>query len=137
MRFILSVLVTLVAAGVTRAQITISTADLDIPNYNNRVQKIVDEQVVNFRTVVERKFWMIDRPDDVKPFRTDRYVAIHGKDLWLSRISIIQSQFPVENGKDYSVVVLSPDESYGLSSGSSGGRHSVQRYYSACEHRKQ
>ncbi len=132
MRLIISVLVSLAAVGVTQAQITISTENLDIPGYSARLRKIVDEQIINFRTVVEYKRWDRSRPDDAKPAEVGRRVAIHGKEMWISRNTILQGLNPPgADGKDFYVHIISPDVCYFLLSELSGGKYSVNGPYTA------
>ena len=57
MRYAAAVFMTLATVGGSDAQITVSTENLDIPEYSIKLQKIVDEQIVNHRTVVEYKGW--------------------------------------------------------------------------------
>lgn len=123
MRYFVTIIFLHFSACECDAQIAISTANLDIPDYNEKLLNIVNTQIVDYRTVDEFKqweYWL--RPDDPKPVGVTRRTALHGKDLWVSRFAILP---PAGNGKTLSVQLLSPDAYYYLYRKSEEGKYTL------------
>jgi hypothetical protein len=125
MRYMLSALVAVTAAGAAGAQVTLSTGKLEIPEYYEKLNSIVNSQIVGYRTVVEYRLWEPLRPDDPKPVTVGRRTAVHGRDLWVSRDAIPP---PRGDGRDKYVHVLSPDAFYILSHNRSAGKYEVRAH---------
>jgi hypothetical protein len=115
-----SALVAVTAAGATGAQVTLTTANLTIPEYRDKLDHIVRTQIVGYRTVTERKDWDILVP--TKPVIVGRKVAVHGKDQWVSRFAALP---PAGDGRDLYIQVLSPDAFYVLHHKRSTGKYEV------------
>lgn len=125
MRFITSIFVLITAVGVTRAQITISTENLDIPDYAAKIKKIVDEQIVNYRTVVEFKEWDWSNPELMKLASISRWVGIHGQNCWVSCCAQLS---PVADAKDRYVHIVSPDDCYFLNIIPGNSKYSIFKH---------
>ena len=111
MRFIFAALIAIGINGMSYGQIEISTAILDIPDYHEKLNKLVSQQIIGYRVNTEFKTWDPFKPEDTKPWQVGHRVAVHGKEQWVSRNTI---PLPSGDGKDYYVHVLSPDSCYYL-----------------------
>lgn len=120
MRFIISVFTTLVVVSTSVAQITISTANLDISEYHEKLLQIVSTQIIDHKTVTERKEWDWLKPELTKPVAITRRVAIHGKELWVSRDT---TQSPAQEGQF--AHVITPDAAYLIHKKSDAGKYTL------------
>lgn len=126
MRHAISALLVLTVIGTASAQVTLETGNLPIPGYYDKLKGIVDNQIIGHRTVVEIKLWEPLKPDDSQPMTITRRVAVHGKNLWMSRVDILPPRLPTGgDGKDRYAHIVTPDAYYALQRNASGGKYSV------------
>lgn len=112
MRYLFLISLTLSSVGSAQGQIALSAANLDIPDYHDKLRRVVNEQIINYRTVVEYTQWDVAlRREDGKPALSGRKVGIHGANLWVSRSNESSIDGKLKLGYAH---ILSPDDCYYL-----------------------
>lgn len=123
---IVLILISFLIVGSAQGQITLTAANLDIPEYHDKLRRIVNNQILNYRTVVDYKDWEIPpRVEDAKPAETGRFVGIHGMNTWVSRVVGKSTEGKYTNNFAH---IISPDDCYYLELKSAGQKNTLIKH---------